>query len=321
MPASWTQTLPAAGLAPGVLWTMALVVALLGRGFALPRLVTRGKVDLSDYYARLRSWVWVAGSLMLALLLGPLAVAVLFGWVAVQGTREWLRLLPEPLPQGLVRALLGLAVLLPAGLLAGHLAGQSLAALLAGMGYAVLTLTPLLVLALGRLEQFVPQLGIVGFGLAVCVWSPCHAMALGLVQEAEGSRGGRLGLLLFAVLVGDAMQYVAGKLLGRHKVAPRLSPKKTWEGLLGGATLTGGLVAVAAPGLLGAPAWQGFALGFVAALAGFVGDVTVSAVKRWAGVKDTGTLLPGMGGLLDRSDSLTLAAVLWWLAVGTGAGG
>lgn len=321
MPAGWTQVRPFVGLAPGVLWTMALVVALLGLGFALPWLITRGKVDLRDYHARLRSWVWVAGSLMLALLLGPLAVAALFGWVAVQGTREWLWLLPEPLPPRLVRAMLGLAVLLPVGLIAGHLAGLSLALLLAAVGYAVLMLTPLMVLALGRLEQFVPQLGMVGFGLAVCVWSPCHALALGLLPEAEGGRGGRLGLLLFAVLVGDAMQYVAGKLAGRHKVAPQLSPKKTWEGLVGGAGLTGGLVALAAPGLLNVPAWQGFALGFVAALAGFVGDVTVSAVKRWAGVKDTGTLLPGMGGLLDRSDSLTLAAVLWWLAVGRGVGG
>jgi phosphatidate cytidylyltransferase len=178
----------------------------------------------------------------------------------------------------------------------------ALPTLLGGLGTAVLLVTPLLVLTLGSLQQFVPQLGMVGFGLSLCVWSPCHAMAL--------------GLLLFAVLVGDAMQYVAGKLLGRHKLAPVLSPKKTWEGLLGGAVLTGVLVALAAPQLLHVPALAGFALGLLATLAGFVGDVTISAVKRWAGIKDTGTLLPGMGGLLDRADSLTLAAPLWWHVLG-----
>lgn len=316
----WTAPLrQLTGLAPGVLAVMGLVVLLLLLGFAVPSVVTRGKdVDLRDYHARLRSWVWVAGSLMGAMAVGPLAIAALFGWVSVQGMREWLRLLPEPLPTRLEQACTALAALLPLGLAAGHHQGLPLQTLLAGGGTALLALTPLLVLSAGQVERFVPQLGSVGFGLSLCVWSPCHALALGLLDEPDGERGVRLGLLLFAVLVGDAMQYVAGKLLGRHKLAPVLSPKKTWEGLLGGAALTGALVALAAPAMLHVAALYGFGLGFVAALAGFVGDVTVSAVKRWAGVKDTGTLLPGMGGVLDRADSLTLAAVVWWGVVGSG---
>jgi phosphatidate cytidylyltransferase len=282
---------------------MGLTIALIALGFVVPMAATRGKQsDLGDHYARLRSWTMVAGSLMLALALGPLAIALLFGWVAAQGMHEWLRLLPDPLPRPLVVVCQTLAVVLPLVLWVGHAGGVALPTLLGGLGTAVLLVTPLLVLTLGSLQQFVPQLGMVGFGLSLCVWSPCHAMAL--------------GLLLFAVLVGDAMQYVAGKLLGRHKLAPVLSPKKTWEGLLGGAVLTGVLVALAAPQLLHVPALAGFALGLLATLAGFVGDVTISAVKRWAGIKDTGTLLPGMGGLLDRADSLTLAAPLWWHVLG-----
>jgi phosphatidate cytidylyltransferase len=296
---------------------MGLAIALIALGFVVPMAATWGKQsDLRDHYARLRSWTMVAGSLMLALALGPLAIALLFGWVAAQGMREWLRLLPDPLPRPLVVVCQTLAVVLPLVLWVGHAGGVALPTLLDGLGTTVLLVTPLLVLALGSLQQFVPQLGMVGFGLSLCVWSPCHAMALGLLAEPAGERGGRLGLLLFAVLVGDAMQYVAGKLLGRHKLAPVLSPKKTWEGLLGGAALTGVLVALAAPQLLHVPALAGFVLGLLATLAGFVGDVTVSAVKRWAGIKDTGTLLPGMGGLLDRTDSLTLAAPLWWHLLG-----
>lgn len=305
------------GLAPGVLVAMGMSITLIILGFVVPTAVTWGKnTDLRDYHARLRSWAMVAGALMLALALGPPALALLFGWVAAQGMREWLRLLPDPLPRPLVVVCQALAVALPAVLWWGHAAGLALPTLLGGLGTTVLLVTPLLVLTLGSLQQFVPQLGMVGFGLSLCVWSPCHAMALGLIAEPAGERGGRLGLLLFAVLVGDAMQYVAGKLLGRHKVAPVLSPKKTWEGLLGGAVLTGVLVALAAPQLLHVPAQAGFALGLLATLAGFVGDLTISAVKRWAGVKDTGTLLPGMGGLLDRADSLTLAAPLWWHVLG-----
>ena len=102
----------------------------------------------------------------------------------------------------------------------------------------------------------------------------------------------------------DASAYFAGSAFGKHKLWPRISPKKSWEGLIGGtiAALIGG--AIAGPWLVGITWWQGLALGAVVAAADPFGDLVVSLFKRQAHIKDTGSLIPGHGGLLDRLDSL-----------------
>ena len=116
-------------------------------------------------------------------------------------------------------------------------------------------------------------------------------------------------LLLFLIVWGcDSFAYYTGRALGRRKLAPRVSPNKTWEGTLGG--LAGATLVGAAGGLwllpaLG-PAW-GAAAGALASSAGQVGDLVESMWKRGAGVKDSGTFLPGHGGFYDRIDSLLFA--------------
>lgn len=102
----------------------------------------------------------------------------------------------------------------------------------------------------------------------------------------------------------DAAAFFAGRAWGRHKWWPRLSPKKTWEGLIGG-SIAGIIVAVLMGyWLLKLPLWWGLLLGILAALATPAGDLAVSLFKRQAGVKDSGNLIPGHGGMLDRIDSL-----------------
>lgn len=103
-------------------------------------------------------------------------------------------------------------------------------------------------------------------------------------------------------------QYTWGKLTGRHKVRPRVSPKKTWEGLIGGVATTTLVAAVIGPYLTPMDVkWSALA-GCIIGISGFLGDITMSAMKRDLGVKDTGGLIPGHGGILDRVDSLTYAA-------------
>ena len=107
------------------------------------------------------------------------------------------------------------------------------------------------------------------------------------------------------------LQYVFGKLLGRHKVAPNVSPSKTWEGLIGG-----GLSATA----IGASLWwitpftptQAAAISFVIVVAGFCGGLVLSAVKRSLGAKDWGAMIEGHGGALDRMDSVSFAAPIFF---------
>jgi phosphatidate cytidylyltransferase len=123
----------------------------------------------------------------------------------------------------------------------------------------------------------------------------------------------RIGLLMAAVMAGDTAAYFVGRALGRHKLAPSISPGKTVEGAIGG--LLGGVLgawAVSEAGL-GLPSTHAAALGGLVALAGIAGDLLESLLKRWAGVKDSGRLFPGHGGMLDRLDSLLFgAAVLYY---------
>lgn len=152
-------------------------------------------------------------------------------------------------------------------------------------------------------------------GLMLTVLAPSHVVRLFTLPARPPAGGaGLASLLLLCIMMGDAFQYFFGKLLGRHALAPVLSPRKTWEGLLGGTLIVVALAAVAAPGLVGVSRWTGAAVGAALAPCGLLGDLLVSALKRGAGVKDSGKVLPGQGGVLDRCDSLMLAAPLYYYA-------
>jgi phosphatidate cytidylyltransferase len=119
----------------------------------------------------------------------------------------------------------------------------------------------------------------------------------------------RIVLLLAIIMVSDTAAFFVGSAVGRRKLAPGISPGKTVEGAAGG--LVGGIagaLAVWAAGLPGVPAWHAGVLGFVVAILGILGDLLESLLKRWAGVKDSGRLFPGHGGMLDRLDSLLFGA-------------
>jgi phosphatidate cytidylyltransferase len=119
----------------------------------------------------------------------------------------------------------------------------------------------------------------------------------------------RLVLLLATIMVADSAAYFAGRAFGRRKLAPSISPGKTREGAAAG-VLGGilGALAVRAFGMPALPALDAAALGALVALLGMAGDLAESLLKRWAGVKDSGRLFPGHGGMLDRLDSLLFGA-------------
>jgi phosphatidate cytidylyltransferase len=128
---------------------------------------------------------------------------------------------------------------------------------------------------------------------------------------------------LLAVWIGDSAAYFIGRAIGRRRLAPRLSPKKTWEGYLAGiagaAAAGAGFAAlwtVAAPEG-GVSAWRGLILGAVMGILTPLGDLGISMIKREVQIKDSGTILPGHGGALDRLDSWLWAGVLGFYLVGT----
>jgi phosphatidate cytidylyltransferase len=165
----------------------------------------------------------------------------------------------------------------------------------------------------GDTEHFLERAAKIQFGLMICAYCLSHAPAL-LILKIPNYEGHDATLLLYFVLVdqmSDVLQYVWGKLLGRHKIAPEVSPNKTWEGFAGGvatATLLGALLSWATP----FTRWQAAGMSLAITLMGFLGGLVMSAIKRDAGVKDFGAMIEGHGGILDRIDSLCFAAPVFF---------
>ena len=118
---------------------------------------------------------------------------------------------------------------------------------------------------------------------------------------------GPLLMTVLAVWAADVVAYFVGSLFGRHKIVPRISPGKTWEGTIAGVLAAAAVVLLWNRPFLGVPLWSA-AMAVLIGPAAFAGDLLESWVKRRAGVKDSGTSLPGHGGVLDRLDSLVAAA-------------
>jgi len=163
----------------------------------------------------------------------------------------------------------------------------------------------------GDCADFLNRVATIHWGLMTCVFLLSHAPAI-LTLSVAGYESRQDELLFFLVVLtqlSDVFQFVCGKVFGKHRIAPKVSPNKTIEGLLGGMLLTG-LTAILLSQLTPLPLVEDFILGVALCLFGFCGGLTMSAVKRDKGCKDFGTLLKGHGGILDRIDSLCFTAPL-----------
>lgn len=136
-----------------------------------------------------------------------------------------------------------------------------------------------------------------------------------MLVEDDGP--GRVVAFIVATVASDIGGYAAGVLLGKHPMAPTISPKKSWEGL-GGSLVVGIAASVAMVTLvLDGPWWAGVVLGVAGTVFATLGDLSESLIKRDLGIKDMGTLLPGHGGIMDRLDSLIAVAPIAWLVLYT----
>ena len=171
------------------------------------------------------------------------------------------------------------------------------------LGVAVLTLW-----TKRPLVEALPAAGISASGLILIAFPLSYALRL------HGLRVQGRPLLLFALVitwVGDSAAYFVGRSIGKHALAPRLSPKKTWEGTV--ASILGSLIVALIFGrFMTVPLVHLLGMAAVGNVAGQVGDLLESAYKRSSGIKDSGSLLPGHGGVLDRIDALILAIPVVW---------
>ena len=151
-------------------------------------------------------------------------------------------------------------------------------------------------------------------GIAAVYFGGTLAHAAPLSAEQDGTRWLLLAILgTFAV---DTGAYFTGRTIGRHLLAPKISPKKTWEGVIGGTvTAVGAVIALGAVLDLPIAVWQAALIGLTLTMFGVIGDLFESWLKRRASVKDSGRLIPGHGGILDRVDSLAPnIAIVYWAA-------
>jgi phosphatidate cytidylyltransferase len=296
-----------------LLWVFGGIVALLSVASAVGWLLQRRKGDtavIRNLNERLRAWWLMVAVLGACFWLGPSATLVVFAFISFFALREFITLTPtrasdhKPL-------VVAFYVLVPLQYWLIHLEWYGLFSIFIPV-YAFLGLPALAVFA-GDTEEFLERTTKIQWGVMIAIYCISYAPAL-LVLDLAGFEGQGALLLLYLMLVvqiSDVMQYVFGKLFGRHKLAPLVSPSKTVEGLVGG-----GAAAVA----IGASLWwitpftplQSAAMSLLIVICGVLGGLALSAVKRSLGAKDWGSMIEGHGGMMDRMDSVSFAAPIFF---------
>jgi len=263
---------------------------------------------------RVKSWWIMIAIFSVAMLTTPMVSVVFFALLSFLAFKEYVSVIP--LRRADRRVLFWAYVAIPVQY--AFVADDFYGMFIVFIPVWVFFFLPFRLVLAQQTEGFLTSVTAISWGLMVTVFAVSHAaMLMRFPVTAENPAGGP-GLVLFLVILNqgnDVAQYVWGKMLGRRKILPAVSPNKTWEGFLGGAATTVAGAALLYPFLT--PFSLTFALfaGLVVAVTGFIGDVTFSALKRDIGVKDTGSLIPGHGGILDRIDSLSLSAPIFFHTV------
>jgi phosphatidate cytidylyltransferase len=268
------------------------------------------RATIENLNARTRAWWFMVAIFFAAILSGGIGSVILFGLTSFLALREFITMTPTK--RGDHDTLVWLFfVITPIQYALVAISWYGLFAIFIPV-YAFL-FVPLRSVLSGDCERFLERTATMQWALMICVYCVSHAPAL-LTLEIPGFEGQNGKLLFYFVLVvqaSDVLQYIWGKLFGRHKIAPTVSPNKTWEGFLGGvgtATLLGTALWWATPFTW----WQAAGMSLAITLMGFVGGLVMSAIKRDRGVKDYGTLIQGHGGVMDRIDSLCFSAPVFF---------
>jgi phosphatidate cytidylyltransferase len=287
-----------------------LVVASLITLILKARAGSQANPVLDNLSARIRAWWVMVVLLSAAFLAGRTAVIVLFAVVSFIALREFITLTRTQRADHLA-LLISFFVALPMQYWLIWVNWYGFFVVLIPV-YAFLLL-PVTAVVFGDAKNFLARAAETQWGLMICVYCISHVPML-LTLGIPGYRGRDALLAAFLLIVvqsSDVLQYVWGKLLGRHKIAPDLSPSKTIEGFVGGiicATVLGASLYSITP----FSPWQAAIMALIVTLMGFLGGLVMSAIKRDRGIKDWGQLVEGHGGMLDRLDSVAFSAPIFF---------
>jgi phosphatidate cytidylyltransferase len=309
---------------PTTRWLVAGVVIVLALGTlvgAVLRFTVKtdaGKRTVANLNARTNAWWVMTGVFALALYFNLLGTTILFAIISFLALREMLTLAPTRRADHHTM-FWAFFVIIPIQYYLVYIRWYGLFSIFIPV-YAFIFLAIRGTLT-GDFKSYLERTSKIQWAVFICVYCISHGLAL-LTLAVPGFNHDPWELLVWLVIVvqmSDVFQYVWGKLLGKHKIAPHISPNKTWEGFVGG-VLSATALGVVLSRLTPFHYWQSALIALLMAILGFFGGIVMSAVKRDAGIKDYSNLIAGHGGMMDRIDSLTFAAPIffhivryWWV--------
>lgn len=296
-----------------------ILVVASSVGFILKRKsAAHSSAVIDNLNARINAWWIMLLVIGAAILIGNTAFIILFGLISLFALREFISLLPTrrgdyfPL-------LIAFYFVIPYQYYLVYIDWYGLYSLFIPL--YVFLLIPIASLKQEDTTHFLERSAKIQWGLMISVFCISHVPAL-LNLKLKNFNGEPIWLAIWLIMVvqaSDVLQYICGKLWGKHKVAPILSPSKTVEGLVGGiffATALGTVMAWLTPFTY----FEAAFIGLIICIFGFFGGLVMSAIKRDRGVKDWGQLIQGHGGMLDRIDSICFSAPIffhilryWWV--------
>ncbi len=289
------------------------VATLIGRWMKRRRKGEASRATIDNVNARIRAWWKMCAIFVAAILLGRVGALVLFGIISFLALREYMTLVPTR--RGDHRTLFwSFFVIMPLQYCLIGFQWYGFFALM--IPVLAVVFVPTSIAIAGDTASFLERSAKIQFGIMVCAYCLSYAPAL-LLLKIPGYEGQDARLLLYLVIVDQmsgVLQFVWDKLIGKNKIAWRVSPNKTWEGSLGG---------VLSATALGTALWwatpftplQSAGISFTICVFGFCGSLVMSAIKRDIGIKDFGVVIERRGGILDRIDSLCFAAPVFYQVV------
>lgn len=264
-----------------------------------------------EMIARTRSWWFMALVFISATLIHPIVTFIAFALLSFMALRE-LTSISKNLPKEDLPVVMFGYLCIPIQYYFAYIGNYNL--FLIFIPLLMHIFIPFVLVIRGRIEGISASMSVIPTHLMLVVFAISHLAYFLSLPPIEGFNAGGRGMLLFIVFIteiNDVLQFVWGKLLGKRKILPKVSPNKTWEGFIGG-MLSTVVISYFLRFLTPMGELESIIAGFIIAGTGFIGDVTVSAIKRDLGIKDTGNLIPGHGGMMDRIDSLAFTAPIFF---------
>lgn len=287
-----------------------VVASVIGGILAYRYSGEKSNSTIDNLNARIRAWWVMCIICVLAVVLGNIGVVILFALISFFALREFITLTPTRRNDH--EALFWcFFVFIPIQYLLVGIEWYGLFSIF--IPVFVFLFLPTRIALAGDTFHFLERTAKIQWGMLVTVFCLSHVPAL-LMLNIEGYQGENAKLLLFLVVVtqiSDVLQYVFGKLIGKHPIVPKLSPNKTIEGFVGG-IMSSVVIGACLYWVTPFSWWVAGLMSLAITIMGFVGGLCMSAIKRDSGIKDFGAIIEGHGGMLDRMDSLCFAAPIFF---------